>query len=145
MTDWDAVIREHAPSTEWTRDAFRLDLPAAVYYGAYIQRAPRAAMRAIVTLDLMDEWQAGTWLHVSISRPTRLPTWGDLVLAREELGYADRAFVQLLPPRSHWLNVAGYVLHLFHRVDSETVPRVLWDQAGCDGSTYRKPASLDGR
>lgn len=146
MTDWDAVIAECAPRVSgWTRIPYRLDLPTAVDLGAFIRREARSPLHAIITLDLMDAWNAGTWLHLSVSRPTRLPTWGDLVIAREELGYTDRAFVQLLPPKSHWLNIAGHVLHLFHRIDAETVPRMLWDQEGCDGTAYRKPAVLDGK
>jgi hypothetical protein len=120
-------------------------MPTAIMFGTFIRQEPRHPLRAIVTLDLMDEWQAGTWLHVSVSRSNRLPTWADLVLTREEMGYADRPFVQLLPPKSHWLNMAGFCLHLFHRVDAETVPRILWDQEGCDGTAYRKPGTLDGR
>lgn len=142
---WDGVIQACTPRTDWSRVNYKIDLPNAVDLGMFIRPEKRNALRAIVTLDLMDEWDAGSWLHLSVSRPLRLPTWSDLVIAREELGFADRIFVQLLPPRAYWLNIAGYVLHLLHRVDADTVPPMLWQTEGADGAGYRKPGTLDGR
>lgn len=144
--DLARAIQEAWPKTHWRKIGLRLDLPEAIHLGTFERsRDKRAPIRAIATVDLMDRWNAGAWLHLSVSRPNRLPTWGDLVVAREELGYGARVFVQLLPPVTHWLNVGGFVLHLFHRIDGDTVPQPLWDQEGCDGSTYRKPGSLDGK
>lgn len=101
-------------------------------------------LNAMVTVDLLNTFEqgAGVWLHMSVSRKTRLPTWDDLVLAREELGFKDLLFIQLLPPTRAWLNVHSYCLHLLHRLDAEVVPRMLWDQEGADGENYRKPGSM---
>lgn len=94
---------------------------------------------AMVTVDLYEKGEpgAGQWLHLSVTRQRRMPSWEDLVCAREELGYKDFVFIQLLPPTKHWLNVHAFCLHLFTRLDTETVPRILWDQEGCDGTNYR--------
>lgn len=99
---------------------------------------------AMVTVDFYGKAVpgAGDWLHLSCSRQRRMPTWDDLVLAREELGFGERIFVQLLPPVKYWLNIHNYCLHTFHRLDAETVPRVLWDQEGATGEFYRKDAPL---
>lgn len=134
----------------WRRAAgspFRLE-PNAVDLGAWSrQDNDRNPLRALVSIDLYDahESRAGHWLHISVSRRNRLPTWGDLVLVRDELGYGDRCFVQLLPPRRAWLNIHSYCLHLVHRLDAPTVPEILWDQEGADGSNYRDQGAVVGR
>ena len=106
-----------------------------VYLGTYVEPV-RNGLRAIVTVDLMDGWQAGHWLHLSISRADRVPTWAELVRARDALGYKEWLFIQMLAPASAWLNVHDYCMHLYHRLDQETVPRVLWDQEGATGARY---------
>jgi hypothetical protein len=125
-TQWQAV-----PTSEFVRrEGHVIDL------GTYVQPL-RDGLRAIVTIDLASDVGAGDWLHLSISRARRLPTWGDLVTARDALGYEDIYFVQQLPPRRNWLNVHSFCLHLLHRLDQETVPRLLWaDQEGATGKNY---------
>lgn len=86
----------------------------------------------------------GHWLHLSVSRTSRLPTWGDLVCARDELGYGDRVFVQLVPPRRAWMNLHSYCLHLQHRLDADTVPPCIWEGVG-DGANYRREGALFGK
>lgn len=125
------------PRTRW----YRMATPSAVRHepllvdlGTYVQ-PQQSGLRVIVTLDMLEELGAGNWLHLSVSRERRLPTWGDLVTARDALGYEDVHFVQQLPPRKHWLSVHNFCLHLLCRLDQETVPRVLWEHHG-DGSNY---------
>lgn len=123
--------------------------PNAVDLGYWIRRdAARNSLRAMVSVDLYTpaySADAGHWLHLSVSRATRLPTWADLVLARDELGYGDRSFVQLLPPRRAWLNIHSYCLHLVCRLDAPTVPEILWNQEGANGENYRAAGSQAGR
>lgn len=81
----------------------------------------------LVTIDFDDDG-AGVWLHSSISRQTKrgikLPSWGDLKTVHEVI-HGDRPVVQLLPPRSSWLSITE-CLHLFERLDRDTVPENLW-------------------
>lgn len=133
------------------RDVPGVDMvgPDAVNLGRYVRKG-HDPLRAMLTVDLFDgvgsSWpEAGHWLHLSVSRANRLPSWADLVLVRDEFGFADRLFVQLLPPASAWLNDHSYVLHLLHRLDAETCPRVLWDQQGATGENYRREGALVGR
>jgi hypothetical protein len=132
-------LAELAPRTRWTRIETHPEVVAQPYVvglGTYLQ-PQRDGLRAIVTLDLADDLGAGNWLHLSVSRARRLPTWGDLVSTRDALGYEELYFLQQLPPRRHWLNVHPYCLHLLHRLDQEAVPRLLWEgQEGGDGSNY---------
>lgn len=136
-----------APRTTWQRfpssRAIRQE-GGLVDLGSYLQPG-RDPLRVIVTVDCYDiaiGSLAGHWLHLSVSRERRLPTWADLCAARDALGYRERLFVQLVPPASAWLNMHSHCLHLLHRLDQETVPRELWDQHGADGSHYGKAGSI---
>lgn len=125
------------PQTSWPRVAAAWeDSPSSIYFGHFMQPG-KDGLAAIVTVDLASDVGAGDWLHISVSRARRLPTWGDLVSARDALGYGELYFVQQLPPRRHWLNVHSHCLHLLHRLDAETVPRLLWaGQEGATGERY---------
>ncbi len=105
-------------------------------FGCYREPAQRDPLRVIVTIDDYRDPAVGVWLHLSISRQTRIPSWDDLVRVRDAMGYAEFLFVQVLAPRSFWLNVHDYCMHLQSRLDRETLPRRLWDQHGSDGSRY---------
>jgi hypothetical protein len=139
------------PRWSRARDAAGVDYmgPDAADLGRWVRKG-HDPLRAMLSVDLFDgvgspHAEAGHWLHLSVSRANRLPSWADLVLVRDEFGFADRVFVQLLPPASAWLNAHSYVLHLFHRLDAATVPRILWDQEGATGEGYRAEGTLLGR
>lgn len=63
----------------------------------------------------------GTWLHTSVSAGgRRLPTWPELTSVKNVV-HGDRLVVQILPPKSQYVNVAE-VLHLWERIDAPTLP-----------------------
>lgn len=80
-------------------------------------------MRVIISLDTFPG-ETGIWLHASCSYTNQLPRWKDL----KELFMGDRVAVQILPPKSSYLNIHPYCLHLFSRLDGETVPERVWKQ-----------------
>lgn len=89
---------------------------------AYVKAQPPMSL----FLSLEDRGaDTGLWLHLSLAHPRRMPTWLELKDAKE-LFIGDVAAVQLLPPRSSYLNVHNFCLHLFRRVDQPTVPEDLW-------------------
>lgn len=58
--------------------------------------------------------------HISISRPDRLPSWEDCVAAAHELR-PGICFSIAVPPRSWWINVHPFVLHLYETRDPHLV------------------------
>jgi len=68
----------------------------------------------------------GTWLHTSCSvrGQRRLPTWEELSMVKQAV-HEDRLVVQVLPPRSAYVNIAE-VLHLWERIDAPTLPDDVW-------------------
>ncbi len=127
----------------WRRLAIpaEFDQPAVIWLGYFVRIGDtKDPLRCMVSVDLYDaqDKQAGHWLHLSCARGKRTPSWDDLCLARDEMGYKDRLFIKLLPSTAYWLNYHQHCLHLWHRLDALAVPRALWDQEGCDGSGYGK-------
>jgi hypothetical protein len=58
--------------------------------------------------------------HISVSRPTRLPTWDELVEAAHALR-PGVPFAIGVPPRSWWINVHPHCLHLWELDDSALI------------------------
>ena len=57
------------------------------------------------------------WLHVSCSRPSRLPSWEDVKLMRAAFLPPDRYAYQVFPPPDKWVNINPNVLHLWCPLD----------------------------
>jgi hypothetical protein len=62
------------------------------------------------------------WVHLSVSYPDRLPTWEDLVYAKELFMGRESRALQVIPPRSEYINLHPYVLHLWSCIDGDVTP-----------------------
>jgi len=68
---------------------------------------------------------AGVWLppealelwHVSISHPSRYPTWDEIADVRYALVPDDVTLAMLLPPRSEYVNAHPTTMHLWQIED----------------------------
>ena len=58
------------------------------------------------------------WEHVSVSRDTRTPTWGEMDQIKRLMWDDEEAVMQLHPPRSMWVNHHPYCLHLWRPTDT---------------------------
>jgi hypothetical protein len=59
------------------------------------------------------------WLHLSVASPDRLPTWTELVAAKEWIAGTHRYAYQVVPPRSRYVNQHPNCLHLFVPVEGD--------------------------
>lgn len=57
------------------------------------------------------------WLHVSLAHPHRLPTWEELKAVKDWIIGREEYAVQVLPPKSLYVNQHPFCLHLFACVD----------------------------
>ena len=58
-----------------------------------------------------------TWIHVSVSRPDRLPSWEEISKVRDEfLGEQVEAY-HVVPARKDYINVHSYCLHIWTPID----------------------------
>lgn len=56
------------------------------------------------------------WIHISLSRKERLPSWGDIKKVKELFLGDDLTAIQVFPPKDQFINDNPYVLHLWHRL-----------------------------
>jgi hypothetical protein len=63
-----------------------------------------------------------TWLHVSLSRAERIPSWDDLKDVRETFIPDDLVALQVFPPPDEYVNINPHVLHLWACVDGRVTP-----------------------
>lgn len=71
----------------------------------------------------LDNLSGQLWLHISVSREKSLPTWDDLKAVKTHFIGAEKEAVQVLPRESEYVNAHPHTLHLWHRVDGETMPK----------------------
>lgn len=78
--------------------------------------------RQVVIISWAIEQDRKMWLHFSMSTAARVPNWDELVRAKEIfLGVESRA-IQVIPPRSEYVNLNKRVLHLFVCLDGNPLP-----------------------
>ncbi|HEY3021854.1 MAG TPA: hypothetical protein VGJ32_16765 [Solirubrobacteraceae bacterium] len=86
---------------------------------------PRAYGNGVLRAFVGREPMVGTdpddlrW-HISVSGPSRIPTWEELVDAAHALR-PGVVFVVGVPPRSWWMSVHPHVLHLWETRDDGLV------------------------
>lgn len=62
------------------------------------------------------------WLHVSLSKRNRLPSWKNLKEVKDIfIGY-DKKAIMVLPEDSEYVNFHPYCLHLFCNLDRDPLP-----------------------
>lgn len=62
------------------------------------------------------------WEHVSVSLPKRTPNWREMCFVKDLFWSEDECVVQYHPPRSDYVNVHQFCLHLWKPLGLE-VPR----------------------
>jgi hypothetical protein len=67
------------------------------------------------------------WIHVSVSRPDRLPTWAELSKVKDEFIGPNREAYQVLAAAEDHVNLHSYCLHLWAPVDGHRLVANLQD------------------
>lgn len=113
---WRRVVNPYAPASATT----------------YVHNEP--PLLAIRSRDL------GRW-HLSVSRADRIPTWGELGFARDELLPPDTWLMVPFPPRSFWINYNPRVLHLWEFRDEELIKQFQWEGSEARRHGFSTPDS----
>jgi hypothetical protein len=53
------------------------------------------------------------WDHVSVSLPHRCPTWEEMNWVKNRFFEDEEMVIQLHPPKSKYINIGKYVLHMW--------------------------------
>ena len=83
-------------------------------YNAEYRRAQYLKHRE-KTLKKQKEYDDGKeWLHVSVSRKSRLPTYEELTRIKRDFIGDDKKAVFVLPEKEKHVNIHNFCLHLFY-------------------------------
>ncbi len=86
--------------------------------GAFIRRDD---LRVLISVE-----QEGNglrrWLHVSLSRVGRLPSWEDVREVKDIFVGRARKAIQVLPPEDEYINENPHVLHLWCCLNDDVLP-----------------------
>lgn len=123
--DEEALIPRILPAG-WQRSD---ELPVFDCHGIGELRGVRVLFSAGVEDD------GRVWLHVSLSRPNRCPSWEDCVAVKRIFIGDDRTAYQVIPPQRDYYNCGlpgrgQYVLHLWAPMDGTALPDFLRARGG---------------
>lgn len=65
----------------------------------------------------------GGWEHVSVSLPTRCPTWDEMCYVKSLHWDDEDCVVQFHPPASAYVNQHPFCLHLWRPTDGVVIPQ----------------------
>jgi len=105
---------------DWAADLFPLEPLAFVHEGNFVYRGIGRKLTVICSAKVEGDGQR--WMHVSVSRSSKLPSWDDLRLVKDTFIGKSRKAIQVLPPESEYVNFHPYVLHLWACLDGEPIP-----------------------
>ena len=74
---------------------------------------------ASVIVSVAREQDGRLWLHASMGRPDRLPTWDELAAMKAWAIGTDRYAYQVIPPASKHVNIHPNVLHLWAPLEGD--------------------------
>jgi len=118
LTETEAASIE-AAFAEICRSVLPADWHCREAFGNAAWYIHRGGLRVCVEVEMNE---SDRWIHVSLSRPDRIPTYNDLKLVKELFIGADRKAIQILPSRSEHYNLHEFCLHLYSPFDKDPLP-----------------------
>jgi len=82
----------------------------------YACRQIGGGLRILVDCEIKAD--GSPWLHVSVSRKTYTPTHDDMALVKKDFIGENRYAYSIWPPKSEYVNIMPYCLHLWARWDT---------------------------
>jgi hypothetical protein len=77
-------------------------------------------IRVLISWDSFSDGK--NWLHVSLSRRNRLPSWEDIKEVKHLFVGPKKKAIQVFPSEDEYVNCHPYVLHLWHCIDGDSLP-----------------------
>jgi len=83
----------------------------------FVPMIPGKAPMKVLAAPKDSEWQ-----HVSVSLPSRCPTWKEMCFIKDLFWHEDETVVQFHPPKSEYINNHSFCLHLWRNCDGHSTP-----------------------
>lgn len=84
-------------------------------YGLFMVPGPYNCVLKVIASSGVDEMR---WEHVSVSLSNRCPNWMEMCFIKDLFWDEEETVMQLHPPKSKWINVHPYCLHLWRPLDT---------------------------
>ena len=121
-----------APTDEGFAQNWRENVPGTPVPQRYIVGPlNKPALMALVSRDEIER-DDPRW-HISVSRSDRIPSWEELVDAAHQIR-PGVVFVVGIPPKSWWMNIHPYCLHLWETRDPALVAQWRSERRGDEAS-----------
>lgn len=75
-----------------------------------------------VMISVLIEADGNPWLHVSVWRANRIPSYEDLTDTKAAFVGRERKAIQVFPGEAEFVNFHPYCLHLWCRLDGDSLP-----------------------
>lgn len=111
---WPFLQPPHIAPAAWKRE------PRAETANGVGWRSARHGLFVMVSGAV--ELDGRRWVHVSLSRRDRLPSYDDLALVKRAFLGPDTRAIQLFVPEAEHVNRHRFCLHLWHCVDGDGLP-----------------------
>lgn len=83
---------------------------------AYLRK--RSQTLALISIRVENDHWDSVWVHLSVSRPDRIPDWDELAELKKLL-MPDLKAIQVFPTEAEWVSIHPNVLHLWARLDGQ--------------------------
>lgn len=103
-----------APPSFWTEISPLMYRLLADNCGEFIKGWTYKGLRVLASAVKYHGWE---WLHVSFSRPNRIPSYEEVQLVKENF-FGDRKAIMVFPTKEHYVNTHKYCLHLWYSIDN---------------------------
>lgn len=103
-------------------DRYRTDgpfpaTPPGADYG-YFRVPIKGAMVTVISSGSANAIEDG-WEHVSVSLPSRIPTWDEMNFVKDLFWGEEETVIQFHPKKSQYVNACENCLHLWKRIGTE--------------------------
>jgi hypothetical protein len=82
----------------------------------------RSLRGLVVIVSAAVELDGKAWLHVSMSRRDRLPSYDDMKAVKDVFMGRERTALQVFAPSSKHVNIHDFCLHLWACLDGDATP-----------------------
>lgn len=76
----------------------------------------------VVIISCCVERDGKNWVHLSVSKRKQYPSWDEFSQVKDLFLGSESLAIQVLPPRSEWVNDHNYCLHLYQCLDERPTP-----------------------
>lgn len=101
-------------------------------------RCWRSRDGGLVVIASDDEFYGKRWVHISLSRRSRIPTFEDIAFVKAELIGPDFPAYQVFPKAAEHRNYHPHCLHLWAPVDHDIWPDPSGERADAVGPPTRR-------